>query len=164
MLFLVGGLSGAGKSDLGKYLQENCGFRWIELDTPPVDAVDELGIRHQWTAFQNGDPDPLIAYSPSNTIVTVASFPIIKPPSYLNSDKVTIRYLTGPEEECFSRARVRSNLDQAHWDRNNGDLLEFLNSGSCPPEWKIQVFDENGNPRTGEAIALELMVALVNVC
>jgi hypothetical protein len=160
MLFFVGGLSGAGKSDLGKHLKEHCGLQWIELDRGPgVNAVEERGIGQQWTAFISGDPGPLIASYPGDTVVTVASFPIIRPPLYLNSDKVTIRYLTGPKEKCFFRARERSpNLvDRAHWCRNNRDLLTFLNSGSCPPEWIISVFDESGIPLTREAIACALI-------
>jgi hypothetical protein len=55
MLLFVGGLSGAGKSELGRYLQDHRAFIWLELDGEK-DMVDELKIRDEWEEFRKGNP------------------------------------------------------------------------------------------------------------
>jgi predicted kinase len=56
MLLLIGGLSGAGKTELGRFLQANCGFRWVELDggEQNKDMVDEIiGMNRQYAWQHN---------------------------------------------------------------------------------------------------------------
>ena len=54
MLLVVGGLSGAGKSELGRHLERYHAFRWVELDCYPKDMVDELAIRSERDDFLAG--------------------------------------------------------------------------------------------------------------
>ncbi len=64
MLILLGGLSGAGKSSLGEYLEVERGFRWVELDagTFAADLVEVYRIRDEWDRLcAHGDIAPLIA-------------------------------------------------------------------------------------------------------
>jgi len=111
MLLFVGGLSGAGKSELGRHLQDHRAFIWFELDGEK-DMVDELKIRDEWEEFRKGNPVPLSKRYPGNVVLTVASFPIIKPPTYLNCDQVRVRCLFGPKKQCIERAKKRSSTSK----------------------------------------------------
>ena len=59
-LLIIGGLSGTGKSTLGRYFNSNFAYRWIELDDPEdpfKDVVDLLdfgtsGMRFFFVAIQ----------------------------------------------------------------------------------------------------------------
>ena len=50
ILFIVG-LSGAGKTHLGQYLQDNLNFIHVEQDTADGDVIDILGIRNEWDNY-----------------------------------------------------------------------------------------------------------------
>jgi len=158
MLLLIGGLSGAGKSELGRYLEKSRGFRWIELDRGfgGTDQVDRLAIRREWESFLAGDPAALIRLYPGATAVTIASLPIVRAPMYQDGGWVRVRYLTGAPGKCFGRANGRTpEIDRDHWNRYNGELLSYLRE--CPAEWKVNVFDDAGNARPIEDIADEVL-------
>jgi tRNA uridine 5-carbamoylmethylation protein Kti12 len=156
MLLVLGGLSGAGKTTLAQHLEKQCTFCWFELD-PPEDneAVTEFKRSYQWKEFLSGNPSPLIERFPGNTVITVSSDVIIDSPNYLTSSEIRIRYLSGPQEQCFSRAHERSPniVTKARWDEYNRRLLEYLYSGKCPAEWKIEVFDNCGRELTVDELA-----------
>lgn len=85
MLLLMGGLSGAGKTELGKYLEKHTAFHWVELDGgPQSDEVDRLKIRSAWDNFCAGNPTALAARFPGQTVFTLPSSPII--PDHPSSD------------------------------------------------------------------------------
>jgi hypothetical protein len=155
MLLVVGGLSGAGKSELGRHLERYHAFRWVELDCYPKDMVDELAIRSEWDDFLAGNPWRLIERFAGDVVFTVPSRLIIDASKYLSSDEVRIRYLTGSKEACFSRADARSPalVDRRYWDENNNKLLAYLAGAACPLDWKVQVFDRDGNARSLDEIA-----------
>jgi hypothetical protein len=70
MLLVVGGLSGAGKSELGRHLERYHAFRWVELDCYPKDMVDELAIRSEWDDFLAGNPWRLIERFAGDVVLT----------------------------------------------------------------------------------------------
>jgi hypothetical protein len=156
MLLILGGLSGAGKTTLAQHLAKERAFYWFELD-PPEDneAATELRSSDHWKDFLSGNPCPLIDRFAGNTVITVASDVIIECPKYLTSSKIRIRYLSGPQERCFSRAHQRSSkkVTKEHWDRYNKRLLEYLGSENCPADWKIEVFDNCGRDRSVDELA-----------
>lgn len=158
MLLLIGGLSGAGKTALGKYLAKNTDFHWVELDGGERgrDEVTEWKIRAEWEQFLKGDPNALGGRFPDKTVFTIPSFPIIKAPLYSDSTKVRIRYLTGPKELCFARANARSGVTQEDWDNNNADLLAYF-AQDCPTKWKLPVFTDAGEVRSPAELADAVM-------
>jgi hypothetical protein len=155
MLLVVGGLSGAGKSALGRHLEGHYPFRWVELDCYPKDMVDELAIRPEWEDFLVGNPSRLIEHFAGDVVLTVPSRLIIDASKYLSSDEVRVRYLTGSPDVCFSRASARSPalVDRRHWDANNNELVAYLASAACPLDWKVQVFDRDGSAQSLNKIA-----------
>lgn len=158
-LLIIGGLSGTGKSTLGRYFNSNFAYRWIELDDPEdpfKDVVDLLDIRNEWDAFFfRGDPAPLIGRYPGKTVITVSSC-VIFPYEAVRSQHVRVCYLWGPEDKCFNRAHERRpQTDRTHWEHNNRAILSYLQSNECPPTSKIKVFNESGEPKNVDELALQ---------
>ena len=157
MLLIFGGLSGAGKTTLGKYLRDYWNFRWIDLDGGPgANIVARLKASTQWHQFCAGNPAALLKHCPGQTVLTFPSFPIIQAPVYRDSTEVRIRYLTGPRQLCFSRANARAGINEKYWDLNNRDLLKYLET-SCPNEWKVLVVTETNKARPVAELAAEVL-------
>jgi hypothetical protein len=163
MLLIIGGLSGAGKSSLGRHLEQHHAFHWLELDCHPKDMPKEHGIRDEWDElFEHADPSSLLARLPNNTVLTVPSPAVFHNVSKLPRwREIRIRYLTGPKERCFARANARDPIlvTHDHWKRNNNGLLTYLESAACPVDWKVEVFDEAGEPKTLEQLALVVIAS-----
>lgn len=160
MLFIVGGLSGSGKSTLGKHLLSQ-GLCWVELDGQGVDMVNLLGIRAEWDAFCNDDPSRLLALYSRQTVITLPSR-VIVPEGYSTCANIRVRYLFGPKERCFGRARSRNptmitQITQEFWDEHNSRLLKYLDSTQCPPGWKLSVFEDDGKDVPVGRLAAEVL-------
>ena len=155
MLLVIGGLSGAGKTTLGRHFEEKHAFKWLELDpSSGGDAVDKHGIRIEWDGLNLcGDPAPLLRRFSDNTVLTVTSLVVI--PLVSDFDSFRVRYLYGPPEKCSARAIERSPyvVTQDSWNKNNECLLKYLND-ECPLARKINVFDDMGQPRDVDDLAV----------
>lgn len=58
---VVQGMSGVGKTALGRWLHENAGVLWLEADQTPRDGLELAGLRAAWDALLTGDAAGLLS-------------------------------------------------------------------------------------------------------
>lgn len=57
---VVQGMSGVGKTALGRWLHEHAGVLWLEADQTPRDGLEIAGLKERWDAFVSGDATGLV--------------------------------------------------------------------------------------------------------
>jgi UMF1 family MFS transporter len=160
-ILFVYGLSATGKTTLGKYLEKEKGWLFIEVDTYPQvngDGIDAFGLRGPWDRFlHTGDALPLIAELSSRAKRLGAPGVVVGFPSRLELDKrklaalenrITVVYLVGEEQYCrrefhAREARAPRGLAADHWEINNREIADHLRD----PELKrdqVDVFTDDG--------------------
>jgi hypothetical protein len=160
MIHIIGGLSGCGKSTIGRFLRRKENMFWFELDTFPRDAVNDFRIRTEWENLLQGKTEAMENRFPEPMVLTIPSMPIFKAPNFKNNPKVRVSYLIGSEDACIralgERDGMTTDAARTHWAQNNADLRVYL-EGDCPGDWKINVFNGDGTRRTISDIVADVL-------
>lgn len=137
-VLLVLGLSGAGKSTMGRLVHENLGFLHLELDVYPSGAdIDRGNLRQEWDEFYLRNlPGPLAAAlrrraRSAGAKGVIATFPSSVVFSEIqlgaaDAEAMAVLVLYGTVAECLEaylerETRLQRGLDTAHWHRHNAE-------------------------------------------
>lgn len=136
------GLSGVGKTQLGKCVSEDLGFLHIEQDRPEGDVIDMLRVRKEWDDFLSGkDAAPLAqelrkivkAVGKKGLIMTFTSMVGLRAAHIKTAEKAGIAtvLLYGAGEDCLNSYLKREKksgrgYDEARWILYNMDSLRLF--------------------------------------
>lgn len=166
-ILFLGGLSGAGKTTFAsKYLRDERGWHYVEIDVPlPGDGITENGLRGPWDAFQPEKPGERsrprglyrairrLAPGHSHIVLSFSGCQIFEQ-YQLDAARPYFHfaYLVGAEEYCrrafINREESARTLPfgtdlPAHWRYNNKRLLAALDAPHVRP-FQVQVFEPDG--------------------
>jgi hypothetical protein len=165
-LWLIGGPSGVGKSHYCPLIARLKNFLWLEFDTPPRDAVADLGLGCVWRAFWACNEKPLVAEFKDRAAEArrdgvIISLPsnCLLPPRVLQAWKraggLWVMLWATPERclNAFLAREERSDrgLDARHWARYSDFLFRRELDARL-----VETFDPTGKARTASAIAEEI--------
>jgi len=160
-IWFVLGLSGAGKSDLCKYVADRNNWFCFVIDfwkQGIQDGLDCYGLREVWDIYEKDrDAVPLIAAITNRFRAEGKSGGVFDFPSsrILNADqiqlmanRVTTFYLVGDASLCFAARSQREqrngrHLDAEHWHQNNDELLSAVSQPLLRP-YCVDVFKDGG--------------------
>lgn len=146
---LVGGLSGAGKSQLCEWAVEDLNMLHLEVDLPGVDGIDEHGLRSEWNAFYGRHEGAALAATlrdrtarvgragallslPSNAILTKDHLAAAR------AAEIHIVLAAGPPELCLGAYLERERksgrgFDGQRWHRFNDRAMTIYESADYTP-------------------------------
>lgn len=168
ILFVLGP-SGAGKTTLGKFIEKDLDFLWIEIDTwPAPDAIDVEGLRPEWDRFlSTGQAAELAtalrmkASSKKGVVLTFPSMVVFYPIHFVGLERTGIKaiVLYGSEQDClaaFLRRELKLNrvLTEGHWRCHNEKSHRSFSAPYYAP-YRLRAF-QDGQPRT----RIELVTAV----
>jgi hypothetical protein len=160
-ILLVYGLSATGKTRLGKYLEKEKGWLFIEVDIPRGDGwdgIDVNGLRECWNQFSaTGDCSPLVSELSARARKAKAPGVVLCFPSRRELEKkhraalkgkVALIYLVGKQEYCLREFLAREEreprgLAPDHRRVNNSGIGEQLKDPELK-EYQIDVFNSDG--------------------
>ena len=178
-ILFVYGLSATGKTSLGKHLETEKGWLFIEVDTYPQingDGIDASGLREPWGRFlHTGDAGALIAELSSRAKRLEAPGVVMCFPSRHELDKqklaaienrITVVYLVGKEQYCLREFRAREakeqrNLRADHWEIYNRGIADHLRDPDLK-RYQIDVFTDDGSRLTVDSVWQQVEARLVN--
>ena len=163
-IWLVVGVSGAGKSHFSEYAAGHLGFFHYEIDQTPHDGITHFGLRTQWDKFiDEFEAGPLTKELTKRACMSGCPGAILSFPanllSVLTSDhihalrgKARLIVLTGEPELCkksfLQRERETGrNYSASVWEANNRPLYATMDQKWMAP-YLLTVFDENGGRKT----------------
>jgi len=155
ILFVLGP-SGAGKTTLGEWVEEDLHFLWIELDRwMESDGVDQANLRPEWNELMDRCQAGAIAKSlraqvleksDRGAILTFSSRLVFSTSQLASLEHAGIRVLVlyGSQEDCLAAFLKREqesgrNLPKEHWLGNNLDTHERLGD-PIYERYRLQVF------------------------
>jgi len=156
---LVGGLSGAGKSQLCEWAVEDLNMLHLEVDLPGADGIDEHGLRSEWNAFYGRHEGAALAGTlrdraarvgrvgvllslPSNAILTKAHLAAAR------AAEIHVVLAAGPLELCLGaylerERRSGRGLDEQRWHRFNDRTVSTYESTDHAP-FLLRTFNRGG--------------------
>jgi len=182
ILFLLG-LSGAGKTEMGRFASEAKGWLWLEIDRwpPTPDGIDLNGLRGPWNRYLEGDGNhgPLVSAIRERNAEQNPGIVLTFPSGLTRSAEdiaavepdITIRYLTGSATHCLAAFLRRENaeggrgLPREWWIAHNlvlqsPDGRELLVSYLARPEiakYCVPGFNADGTRRDKATVFAELV-------
>lgn len=159
-IWLVVGVSGAGKSHFSEYAAGRLGFFHYEIDQTPHDGISHFGLRTEWDKFiDEFDSGPLIRELTKRSCMSGCPGAILSFPANLIGEltadhiraldgKVQLIVLTGQPELCkraFLKREQQTgrNYSASVWEANNRSLYDVMAQDWLAP-YLVEVFDING--------------------
>jgi hypothetical protein len=172
VVFIVG-LSGAGKTWLGRCLEKTCGYFHVDADrSDGENGIDVFGLRHEWNNFlHRRRPGSLAAELRSRATAGGYAGTVLTLPSVLVFDEEQLRMLADihiavilahAEPAHALRAflkREQGNgrgLEESHWHRNNKRAaIAYANVHYDP--LRLPMFNRRGRRRSERDLVADVM-------
>lgn len=172
---LLVGPSGAGKTTIGEWAQEDLGLLWLEADVWGADGINGLRLRHQWDAFfYDGEPHRLAntlrlrakRLRRAGAILTLSSTVLLSPAQVESARAVglTVAVAWGAAEACLGALMAREEklqrgIGENHWRQYNRECL-WEYGRSVYADIRLETFNHNGSRRARTGIMADLAVLL----
>lgn len=176
-ILFLGGLSGAGKSTVMKWVAAEMHFLPLEIDLEGPSGIDVYGLRHEWNCFSSQlDPAPLadairLKIASANCSGAVLSFPS---DAIFNRDRINLGrrvgihtvIMFGPVQLCIDAflKREQTNgrgLDEKYWHLKNDPAVAVYGESDYD-DCRFNAFSADGTRCSREYIVKALSTWLPN--